>query len=90
VAGALPADLIQMQTCWSGFSLEENEMQALLNTVDLKSHTGVRDKALLLLLYNTGARVSEIVELKLEDLLLALARNENFTVAFCDRCRRAD
>jgi integrase/recombinase XerD len=50
--------------------LEENEIQALLNAVDLKSHTGVRDKALLLLLYNTGARVSEIVELKLEDLRL--------------------
>ncbi|PXF55159.1 MAG: integrase [Deltaproteobacteria bacterium] len=50
--------------------LEENEMQALLDSVDLKSHTGVRDKALLLLLYNTGARVSEIVELKLEDLCL--------------------
>ena len=50
--------------------LEENEMQALLNAVDLKSRTGARDKALLLLLYNTGARVSEIVELKLEDLRL--------------------
>ncbi len=50
--------------------LEENEMQALLDSVDLKSHTGVRDKALLLLLYNIGARVSEIVELKLEDLCL--------------------
>jgi len=50
--------------------LEEKEMQALLNAVDLHSRTGVRDKALLLLLYNTGARVSEIVELKLADLRL--------------------
>jgi len=50
--------------------LEEKEMQALLNAVDLSSRTGVRDKALLLLLYNTGARVSEIVELKLADLRL--------------------
>ncbi len=48
--------------------LEEKEMQALLNAVDLTSRTGVRDKALLLLLYNTGARVSEIVELKIPDL----------------------
>ena len=48
--------------------LEENEMQALLDSVELNSRTGVRDKALLLLLYNTGARVSEIVGLKLEDL----------------------
>jgi len=50
--------------------LEEGEMQALLNGVNLQSRTGVRDKALLLLLYNTGARVSEIVELKLADLRL--------------------
>jgi integrase/recombinase XerD len=50
--------------------LEDKEMQALLNAVDLDSRTGVRDKALLLLLYNTGARVSEIVELKVADLRL--------------------
>ena len=50
--------------------LEDKEMQALLNAVDLHSRTGVRDKALLLLLYNTGARVSEIVQLKLPDLRL--------------------
>ena len=50
--------------------LEEKEMQALLNAVDLHSRTGVRDKTLLLLLYNTGARVSEIVQLKLPDLRL--------------------
>ncbi len=50
--------------------LEENEIQALLDTVDLNSRTGVRDKALLLLLYNTGARVSEIIGLKEADLRL--------------------
>jgi len=50
--------------------LEEKEMQALLDAVDLNSRTGVRDKALLLLLYNTAARVSEIVGLKEADLRL--------------------
>jgi integrase/recombinase XerD len=50
--------------------LEEKEMQSLLNAVNLDSRTGVRDKALLLLLYNTGARVSEIVALKGPDLRL--------------------
>jgi integrase/recombinase XerD len=50
--------------------LEETEMQALLDTVDVNSRSGVRDKALLLLLYNTGARVSEIVGSKIPDLRL--------------------
>jgi site-specific recombinase XerD len=50
--------------------LEETEMQALLDAVDLRSRTGIRDRALLLLLYNTGARVSEIVHLALPDLRL--------------------
>lgn len=50
--------------------LEENEMQELLNAVDLSLRPGVRDKALLLLLYNTGARVSEIVGLNVADLRL--------------------
>ena len=50
--------------------LEEKEMQALLDAVDVNSRTGMRDRALLLLLYNTGARVSEIVALELDDLRL--------------------
>jgi site-specific recombinase XerD len=50
--------------------LEESEMNALLNSVDLNSRTGVRDRALLLLMYNTGARVSEITGIQLDDLRL--------------------
>jgi len=50
--------------------LEEKEMQAILDAVDLNSRTGIRDRAMLLLLYNTGARVSEIVGLKHHDLRL--------------------
>ena len=50
--------------------LEENEMQAILDSVQSNSRTAIRDQALFLLLYNTGARVSEIVELKLCDLRL--------------------
>jgi site-specific recombinase XerD len=50
--------------------LEEKEMQALLDSVNTHSRTALRDRALLLLLYNSGARVSEIVELKLCDLRL--------------------
>jgi site-specific recombinase XerD len=50
--------------------LEEQEMQALLDTVNVDSRTGIRDRALLLLLYNTGARVSEIVGIKTSALHL--------------------
>jgi len=48
----------------------EEEMQAILDGVDINSRTGIRDSALLLLLYNTGARVSEIVMLEIPDLSL--------------------
>lgn len=50
--------------------LEEKEMQAVLDAVDINTRTGVRDRALLMLLYNTGARVSEVVTLQLTDLRL--------------------
>ena len=50
--------------------LEENELKAVLDSIDINSRTGVRDHALLMLLYNTGARVSEIVNLKRDDLRL--------------------
>jgi len=51
--------------------LEEAELQALMDAVDLNTRTGVRDRALLLLLYNTGARVSEVVALNLNHLCLS-------------------
>ena len=50
--------------------LEEQEMQAMLDTVNVASRTGIRDRALFLLFYNTGARVSEIVGIKAGDLHL--------------------
>jgi site-specific recombinase XerD len=50
--------------------LEDDEIGALLKRVDLRSRNGSRDYALLLFLYNTGARVQEAVDLKLDDLRL--------------------
>lgn len=52
-------------------SLEEKEMQSVFDAVDINSRTGTRDQALLLFLYNTGARVSEVVNMELSDLRLA-------------------
>ena len=51
--------------------LEENELKAVLDSIDINSRTGIRDRALFMLLYNTGARASEIVNLNLNDLRLA-------------------
>jgi len=56
-----------------GDHLEEKEMQGVLDGVDINSRTGIRDQALLLILYNTGARASEITELNLTDVRLGEA-----------------
>jgi site-specific recombinase XerD len=48
--------------------LEKDEIEALLNVHDLTTWTGQRDYILLLTLYNTGARVSEITRIQLKDV----------------------
>jgi site-specific recombinase XerD len=47
--------------------LTQEEMQTLFKTVDLKKHDGFRDYTLLHLLFDSGARASEIASLKLDD-----------------------
>lgn len=51
--------------------LDENQVNVLLTTPDPATWSGVRDKAILELLYATGLRVSELVKLKLHDLELS-------------------
>ncbi|MBU4194529.1 MAG: site-specific integrase [Actinobacteria bacterium] len=50
--------------------LEFDEIMALLGSIDRSKPDGRRDYALLALMFNTGARVTEIVELKAIDLEL--------------------
>jgi site-specific recombinase XerD len=50
--------------------LEYEEIQAVLATIDRTSADGRRDYALLATMFNTGARVQEIVTLRLGDLRL--------------------
>jgi integrase/recombinase XerD len=45
-------------------------MQAILNAPDTASWAGHRDHALFTVLYNTGARVSEIIDLRIKNLIL--------------------
>jgi len=48
--------------------LELSEVEALLSAPDLKTVVGLRDQAIMELLYSTGMRVSELLALNLTDL----------------------
>ena len=48
--------------------LEKNEIEVLLSAPDKKTQQGSRDYALLMFLYNSGARASEIASLTINDL----------------------
>lgn len=50
--------------------LTQKEMETILSIPNLKTPIGIRDRAILELLYATGVRVSELVNLKLTDLNL--------------------
>lgn len=50
--------------------LESGEVQALLNGIDRSSPSGQRDYTLFALMFNTGARVQEILSLRVRDLRL--------------------
>ena len=50
--------------------LARQEMQAILDAPDTATWAGQRDHALFTMLYNTGARVSEIIDLRVKSLIL--------------------
>jgi integrase/recombinase XerD len=50
--------------------LEADELRAILASIDRSTAAGRRDYALITLLFNTGARVQEVVSLKTTDLRL--------------------
>jgi len=59
--------------------LDPDELKAIMDSIDVASRNGIRDKALLLLMHNTGARVQEIVDIKLDDLRLDAASQIKLT-----------
>ena len=78
VAGEIPDSMFQItqvlaipQKRWNrplvGY-LERDEIEALINSVDTRTWSGERDHTMLLLLYNTGARVSEVTNLRRKDV----------------------
>ncbi len=50
--------------------LTKDELQAFFNGIDINKHNGLRDLMIFRLMYNTGARVSEIINIKILDLSL--------------------
>ena len=62
--------------------LEKDEMDALLKAPDRRTPQGCRDYAVLLFLYNSGARADEVAHLQIGDLNLGAAsrRDASFVV----------
>jgi integrase/recombinase XerD len=60
--------------------LEKSEMDALLEAADLGTAQGQRDHAMLLFLYNTGARADEAAQVTVADLHLALAPSRDHSL----------
>jgi integrase/recombinase XerD len=60
--------------------LEKNEMDALLAAPDVNTTQGCRDQALLLFLYNTGARADEAAHVLISDLQLGLTPERDLSV----------
>ena len=52
-------------------SLSEEDVESLLNAPDIKAMVGLRDKAMLELLYACGLRVSELVNILLTELRIS-------------------
>jgi integrase/recombinase XerD len=59
--------------------LEKDEMDALLAAPDQGTSQGRRDYAVLLFLYNTGARADEVAHVRIDDLDLAKAPHRNLS-----------
>lgn len=77
---ASPTDTVDMPKAVKGLPeyLSLNEVEALLDAPNTKTPKGLRDKAMLEILYAAGLRVSELVSLKLNDLDLQVGSIKAF------------
>ena len=67
-----PTENLENPKVWTTLpkSLQANEVEALLRGPDRTTAEGLRDAAMLELLYATGLRVSELIHVKIEDLVM--------------------
>lgn len=68
--------------------LEKDEMDALLQAPDRNAEQGLRDYALLLFLYNTGARASEAAGVLVKDVAYPVNGNDLATVTVTGKGRK--
>lgn len=67
-----PTENVENPKLWSSLpkSLPAEDVEALLAAPDTASPEGLRDKAMLELMYATGLRVSEVTKVRVDDLVL--------------------
>ncbi|MBI4457056.1 MAG: site-specific tyrosine recombinase XerD [Acidobacteria bacterium] len=65
-----PTENLETPKSWSRLPkyLSESEVEAILQSPDSSTRHGLRDKAMMELLYATGLRVSELVNLRLDEI----------------------
>lgn len=74
VIGEDPTEFLPRPKQWSTLPkfLNLEEVNAMIDAADLRKPTGVRDRAMMELLYATGLRVSELCAIQVNDLESAL------------------
>ena len=67
-----PTENLENPKLWTTLpkSMQPQEVEALLHAPDRSTAEGLRDAAMLELLYATGLRVSELIHVKIEDLVM--------------------